>query len=148
MKRHENVLYKDDSKLCQIPLDPSLVVTIQAYNEAVNAVIDAGWERKSYNKNVLHFSTYKSIRERIPDLQSSLVQCARDVASASLKLAKKREWKCKKPVKKAMSSIRLNQRTFTPFLESGTISISTVDGRKKYPLVIPEYFREPGPLPN
>jgi IS605 OrfB family transposase len=41
-----------------------------------------------------------------------------------------------------MSSIRLNRRTFTPFLESGIISISTIDGRKTYPLVIPECFRK------
>jgi len=126
---------------CSLPLDPSLVVTIQAYNEAVNVVIDAGWERKTYNKNVLHAATYEAIRATIPDLQSSLVQCARDIASASLKLAKKKDWKCKKPVKKSMSSIRFNQRTFTPFLESGMISISTIDGRKKYPLVIPDYFK-------
>lgn len=126
---------------CTLPLDPSLVVTVQAYNDAVNVVIGAGWERKTYNKNVLHAATYDAIRAMIPGLQSSLVQCARDMASASLKLAKKKGWRCKKPVKKAMSSIRFNQRTFTPFLESGTISISTIDGRKKYPLVVPEYFR-------
>jgi IS605 OrfB family transposase len=64
------------------------------------------------------------------------------MAAESLKLAKKKNWQCKKPAKKPMSSIRLNQRTFTPFLESGSISISTVDGRKTYPLVIPEYFRK------
>jgi IS605 OrfB family transposase len=64
------------------------------------------------------------------------------MAAASLKLAKRENWQCKKPVKKPMSSIRLNQRTFTPFLESGTISISTVDGRRTYPLLIPEYFRK------
>jgi len=127
---------------CPLPLDPLLVVTMQAYNEAVNAVLDVGWERKTYNKNVLHTATYDAIRVMIPELQSSLVQCARDVASASLKLAKKKEWRCKKPVKKLMSSIRFNQRTFTPFLESGMISISTVDGRKKYPLTMPDYFKK------
>jgi IS605 OrfB family transposase len=69
------------------------------------------------------------------------VQYARDMASASLKLAKKKGWRCKKPVKKAMSSIRFNQRAFTPFLETGMISISTIDGRKTYPIVIPHYFQ-------
>ncbi len=127
---------------CPLPLDPSLVGTIRQYNEAVNVVIGSGWERKTYNKNVLHAATYAGIRERIPSLQSSLVQCARDMGSASLKLAKKKDWRCKKPVKKAMSSIRINQRTFTPFLESGTISISTIGGRRTFPLVVPEYFRK------
>ncbi len=127
---------------CPLPLDPSLVGTIRAYNEAVNVVIGAGWDLRSCTKNVLHAATYAGIRERMAKLQSSLVQCARDMASASLRLAKKKDWRCKKPVKKAMSSIRINQRTFTPFLESGTISVSTIDGRKTFPLVVPEYFRK------
>jgi len=126
---------------CPLPLDPSLVGTIRAYNEAVNAVIGTGWGLRSYTKNVLHAATYSAIRETIPNLQSSLVQCARDMASASLKLAMKKDWRCKKPVKKPLSSIRFNQRTFTPFLESGRISISTIDGRKTFALVIPEYFK-------
>ena len=126
---------------CPLPLDPSLVGTIRAYNEAVNAVIDAGWSGRTCNKNALHAATYSAVREQLPSLQSSLVQCARDMASASLKLAKKNGWQCKKPVKKSMSSIRFNQRTFTPFLESGTLSISTIDGRKTYPIVIPPYFQ-------
>ncbi len=127
---------------CPLPLDPSLAETIRQYNEAANDAIGAGWNRRTYNKKVLHAATYASIRERLPRLQSSLVQCARDMASASLKLANKKNWKCKKPVKRPMSSIRLNQRTFTPFLESGGISISTINGRKMYPLLIPEYFRK------
>ena len=125
---------------CPLPLDPSLIETIRVYNQAVQVVIDAGWELRTYNKNVLHETTYAAVREQLPSLQSSLVQCARDMASSSLKLAKKKGWQCKKPVKKAMSSIRFNQRTFTPFLESGTISISTIDGRKTYPIVIPSCF--------
>jgi len=81
---------------------------MRAYNEAVNAVIDAGWSGRTCSKNALHTATYAAVRKQLPDLQSSLVQCARDMASASLKLAKKKEWQCKKPVKKAMSSIRFN----------------------------------------
>jgi predicted transposase len=127
---------------CPLPLDPSLVGTIRSYNEAVQAVIDAGWDARTCNKNKLHALTYKTIHDRLPRLQSSLVQSARDMASASLKLAKKKNWSCRKPVKKPMSSIRYNQRTFTPFLESGTISISTIDGRKRYPLVVPDYFKK------
>ncbi len=126
---------------CPLPLDPSLVGTIRVYNQAVQVVIDAGWGLRVYNKNELHVATYAAVREQLPNLQSSLVQCARDVASASLKLAKKKSWQCKKPVKKTMSSARFNQRTFTPFLKSGTISISTIDGRKTYPIMIPPYFQ-------
>jgi putative transposase len=104
-------------------------------------VIDAGWSARTCNKNALHAATYAAVREQLPSLQSSLVQCARDMASVSLKLAMKKGWTCKKPVKKAMSSIRFNQRTFTPFLDSERMSISTIDGRKTYPIVIPPYFQ-------
>ena len=70
------------------------------YNQAVQMVIDAGWELQAYNRNVLHAATYAAVREQLPNLQSSLVQCARDMASASLKLAKKKGWQCKKPLRK------------------------------------------------
>jgi IS605 OrfB family transposase len=123
-----------------LPLDPDLVETVRQYNVAANVTIDHGWNVREYNKNVLHFATYGHVREMLPGLQSSLVQCARDMASASLKLAKGKGWNCKKPVKKPMSAIRYNQRTFSAFLDGMYISVSTIAGRKRYPIRIPRYF--------
>ena len=122
-----------------IPFDQDLVDTVRIYNQAVQYVIDYGYEHRIYNKKKLNKETYHQVRELYPKLQSSLVQCARDMASAMLKRDK---FQCKKPVKKELSSIRYNQCTFTPFLESKKISISTINGRKKYDLVIPEYFQQ------
>ncbi len=124
---------------CPMHTDNDLVDTIKIYNKAVQHVVDIGWSLKTFNKNILHSVTYKNLRERYPALQSSLIQCARDMASDMLKQEK---FKYKKPLKRLLSGVRYNQRTFTPFLESGVISISTIAGRKKYPLVIPLYFHQ------
>ena len=123
---------------CPIPADTCLLETIELYNKAVQHVIDVGWSKRTFNKNKLHTETYQDIRKKYPQLQSSLVQCARDMASDMLKREK---FRYKKPFKKPLSGIRYNQRTFTPFLETGKISISTIKGRKKFPLVIPSYFQ-------
>ena len=122
---------------CLLQVDTFLLETIEIYNKVVQHIIDIGWLQRTFNKNKLHTETYKEMRRKYPQLQSSLVQCARDMASDMLKREKFRH---KKPLKRKFSGVRYNQRTFTPFLESGIISISTIRGRKKYQLVIPKYF--------
>ncbi len=124
---------------CPLPADPDLLETIRLYNQAVQRVIDIGWAKKTYNKNRLHELSYRALRETHPTLQSSLVQCARDMASDMLKREK---FKHKKPLKRPLGGVRYNQRTFTPFLESGKISISTLTGRKKHPLIVPNNFQQ------
>lgn len=125
----------------QVPLppDPDLVQTMEVYNKAVQDVLDYGWDKKIYNKNKLHYATYYAIRQRYPQLQSSLVQCARDMASDMLKREK---FKHRKPIKRMRSAIRYNQRTFTPFLKKGILSISTIKKRKRYQVTIPAYFQQ------
>jgi len=122
-----------------LPLDGDLVETIRAYNQAVQVCINYGWEQHTCNKNKIHAATYYPLREQFPALQSSLVQCARDQASDILK---RENFKHSKPAKKPLSAIRCNLRTFTPFLESREISISTLAGRKRYALKIPSYFEQ------
>ena len=122
-----------------LPYDSDIINTIKIYNKAVQYVLDYGWKYKIYNKNKLHKATYYQIRQKFPDLQSSLVQCARDIASDILKREK---FKNKKPIKKIFSAIRFNKRTFTPFLKFNYLSISTIKKRKKYQIVIPMYFHK------
>jgi IS605 OrfB family transposase len=124
---------------CPIPADAALLETMKIYNKVVlQYVIDVGWSKRTFNKNKLHTETYHEVRYKYAKLQSSLVQCARDMASDMLK---RERFRRSKPVKKVLSGIRYNQRTFTPFLETGEISISTLRGRKRYQLVIPKYFQ-------
>ena len=45
-------------------------------------------------------------------------------------------------MKKDKSSIRLDKRTCKAFLDSGEIQITTIAGRKKYHISIPDYFKK------
>jgi len=123
---------------CPLPFDQDLMDTMSLYNKVVQEHIDMGWKHKTYNKNKLHVLLYRCIRTKYPELQSSLVQCARDMACGMLRREK---FKRAKPMKKPFSGIMYNGRTYTPFLKRKRISISTIKGRKRYDLVIPRYFK-------
>ncbi len=119
-----------------LPRDERIVETIRLYNEVCNYCLRKGFELMTYNKLKLHNSTYRWIRKQYPQLQSSLVCAARDQSSDMLK----REKLKRLPKKKPSSGIRLNLRTFTPFLKKGFISLSTISGRIKISVKIPDYF--------
>lgn len=110
---------------------------MQKYNEAVQFCIDAEWEHKTYNKNLLHKITYSALRQKISTLQSSLIQCARDQASDILR---RQKFLGTKATKNLFGSIRYNARTYTPRLMNGMLSISTIDGRKRYSFTVPNYY--------
>lgn len=120
-----------------LPYEQELIDTIKLYNRVVQEIINIGWKYRTYNKNKLHKLTYFEIRAKYSSLQSSLIQCAKDQASDILKREK---FKHSKPIKRELSGIRYNKRTFTIFFSSKRISLSTIAGRKKYNLFIPEYF--------
>lgn len=117
--------------------DDSLLRTIQLYNTVCNEVLKIASKTHTYSKNRVHRLTYRDIRQKYPLLQASLVQCARDQACEMLK----REELRRLPIKKQYSSIRYNQRTFTPLLERNNISLSTIDGRKRFHFTFPHCFR-------
>ncbi|MBI4170985.1 MAG: IS200/IS605 family element transposase accessory protein TnpB [Candidatus Aenigmarchaeota archaeon] len=123
----------------KIPCEESLKKTMQIYNRAVQDCIDIGWEMKTFNKNELHENSYRLLRKAYPSLQSSLVQCARDQASDILKRS---GFEKRKPVKRLNGSIRYNARTYTPKLKDGIISVSTIEGRKKFRVDVPNHFKK------
>ncbi|MEK6888403.1 MAG: transposase [Candidatus Aenigmatarchaeota archaeon] len=123
----------------KLPYDKSLNKTTEIFNRAVQDCIDIGWEIKTFNKNELHEQSYRLLRKTYPTLQSSLVQCARDQASDILK---RTGFDKNKPNKRINGAIRYNARTYTPKLKDGVISISTVEGRKKFQLSIPQHFKK------
>lgn len=120
----------------QVLGDEILRDTILLANRACQDCIDAGLENETFNKTRLHQLTYRKVRQSYPKLNSSLVTAVRDQASDMLKRLKVR----KRPIKRYGSSIRLNHNTFKLFIDSKRVSISTIDGRKKYAVKIPEYF--------
>jgi len=120
----------------QIKKYPELLETIQTYNKIVNEHIAKSFELKTNSKNKLHKALYKEIRLKYPNFPSALIQCARDNAIEMLKGNK-----YKKHTKKRLdSSIRFDLRTAKVFLESGQLQLTTVEGRKKYKIRVPNYF--------
>lgn len=118
-----------------LPNNQDIIETISEYNKACNFCLETGFKKHTFNKNDLHKLTYKKVRKKF-DLQSSLVQCARDQASDMLK----REKLKKLPFKKEFSSIRFNLRTFTFNPKTEIVSISTLKGRVKIKPNIQKYF--------
>lgn len=116
--------------------DPSLHATVRTFNEATNHFLRIGHGQNTWSKKTLQAEGYYAARASWPNLQSSLVQGARDVASEALKQCRNATL----PIKKPDSSARFNQRTFKAYLETGSLSVSTVSGRKRIPITIPRYF--------
>lgn len=112
--------------------------TITLFNTVFNEVAEYGFEHKTHSKVSIHHATYKNIRELHPELPSSLVQGARDVACEALKGVKLKT----QPVAKQFSAIRYNQRVITYYLKHGKVSIATINGRIKATFDIPEYYRD------
>jgi IS605 OrfB family transposase len=113
----------------KLPYDGSLVKTAKQFKDAMQIVLDYGFEDKAFNKNKLNKGTYKMVRETIPTLPSALVQTARDVASESLKSTK-----LGKRIKGASLSVRYDKRTFKFYPDPHTISLTTLQGRLVYPV--------------
>jgi IS605 OrfB family transposase len=120
----------------QISKAPELLNTIQIYNQIVNNHISKSFELKTNSKSKLHKSLYKEIRIKYPKFPSALIQCARDNAVEMLKSNKYKQH----TQKRLDSSIRFDLRTAKVFLNSSQLQLTTIEGRKKYNLKIPDYF--------
>ena len=120
----------------KIERSPELLETISVYNKIVNLHIKESFVLKTNSKKKLHNSLYKKIRNDFPTFPSALIQCARDNCVEMLKGNKYKEH----TIKKEISSIRFDLRTIKVFLDSGKVSITTIQGRKKYNVFVPEYF--------
>jgi IS605 OrfB family transposase len=116
--------------------DDDLRNTIKLSNQACQECINIGMKANTFNKTRLHHLTYRIIRKAHPELNNSLVTAVKDQASDMLKRLKLKI----KPTKKQDSSIRLNHNTFRLLTDSNLVSISTINGRKKYAVKIPSYF--------
>ncbi|MGB2580907.1 MAG: hypothetical protein WBD03_00350, partial [Thermoplasmata archaeon] len=99
--------------------DDRLVRTVEMTNLATNDILKAGFENKVVNRLKLHHLTYSPIREEYPTIPASIVTTARDNASEMLKLVKLKRL----PFKRRWSAIRYNQRTFTPELGRGFVTL-------------------------
>jgi IS605 OrfB family transposase len=109
--------------------------TVEQYFEAYKFCINKGFELHTYNKKKLHNATYGELRTNYPKIPSALLQTVRDVACENLKAVKLRI----KPIPRN-KFIRFDKRTFS--FKNGLVSVSIVNGRKKFNASIPEYFKK------
>lgn len=117
--------------------------TTRQYTDSFNRVAAVGWGMDRLNGVELHKLTYQDERF-VTDLPSQLVCSARVKATESLKSAfalrrKKVKVSCPQSIR---SPIRYDARSATIKLESGTASLSTVDGRKVVKLIVPDYQKD------
>ncbi|MEK6848124.1 MAG: hypothetical protein AABX65_00640, partial [Nanoarchaeota archaeon] len=129
MQRTISLSLKKDSVLCE---------TILLYNQIVNEHVAYALRNTILSKNVLHHCLYKDLRKKYPCFPSALLQCARDHAVEMLK-GNKMNIGTKKRLD---SSIRFDQRSMKVFLQSGEIQFTTLEGRKKYKVKIPDHFKK------
>jgi IS605 OrfB family transposase len=115
--------------------------TIKAFMDAFNYVCKVGFESKDTNGVSLHHKTYKECRKTLP---SQLSISARMKATETLKSVQEIIRKGKKaslPQSK-QTSIRYDVNSYSLWLNKQIVSISTIAGRKKFSLIIPEYFKK------
>ena len=116
--------------------------TLKQYNIICQEIIDYGWEQKTWNKNKLHYGTYKYIRKKYPKFSSAMVQTARDNASEILKRTLKSKKKISKPIKQLYSGIRYDKRCLNVMFDKNIISINTMFGRLKLPFKLAKYYNK------
>ena len=121
----------------RLPFDSSLIGTVKTYNSCCNDILKKAYKSKTRDKSLIHNLTYRRMRRKYPSIQSGLLQCARDQSMEMLKQCKYRTL----PIKNMSSGIRYDKRNLSVNLDRGLLSISTIDGRKKYHISLPSYFK-------
>ena len=121
-----------------LPKYEELCDTIHNYNSVVNGHLCTALCNKTLSKIELHRLLYSHIRIKYPHFPSALIQCARDNAVEILKSNGCNTFS----QKKLDSSIRFDLRTAKVLLKSGELQLTTIVGRKKYKLKVPEYFQK------
>jgi IS605 OrfB family transposase len=106
--------------------------TTEQYFKAYCFYIGKGAELHTSDKKKLHNETYYLLRKIYPNIPSALLQTARDVACENLKEVKLKM----KPIPKN-KFIRYDKRTFS--YKNGIVSLSTVNGRKKFQITLPKF---------
>lgn len=136
-------------RVVEIKLHPTsdqytaLFETAQQYADCFNVVADEAWRTGTTNGVELHHATYYPLRETHSDLPSQLVISARNKAREAVKSAferRKRGQKASCP-RSRLGAIRYDARTYTYWPERGEVSLSTVAGRQKMRLTVPDYFQ-------
>lgn len=132
----------------RLPLNPTaeqasaLAETSRQFTEAFNAVCDIGWDTDEKNGVRLHHLSYRSLKDRLPDLVSDLHIQARVKATEALKstFTRRRQGRKTSCPHSDGCPPRYNVHTFKVDWDAGTVKLSTVAGRAEVPFTLPEVF--------
>ena len=115
--------------------------TLQAYTQAYNLVCKVGFDSKDTNGISLHHKTYQECKKILP---SQLSCSARKKATESLISVKEIIKKGKRATcpHSKQTAIRYDVNSYSLWLNKKIASFSTIDGRKKFNLIIPKYFEQ------
>ena len=115
--------------------------TMQAYTKAFNFICATGFSKRDKNGISLHKKTYYTVREYLPSQLaiSSRMKAAETLASVFTKTKNK---KYGSQPKSNLCSIRYDKNSYTLFLDKKQVSLLTISGRKRYDLIVPEYYQE------
>lgn len=115
--------------------------TFDAYTKAFNFVCQAGWDNSDFNGISLHGKTYFITREYLPSQLaiSARMKATEALKSVKVKLRKKQKVTCPKS---KIASIRFDAKSYNVWLDRNEISLLTINGRMKFPISIPEYFKQ------
>ena len=116
--------------------------TMRTFNKICQQIMDYGWKQKTWNKNKLHYGTYKMLREQYPKFSSAMLQTARDQASEILKRTIKSKRQLLNPIKQPYSGIRYDKRCLSIMFDKNIISINTTFGRIKLPFKLAKYYEQ------
>lgn len=122
-----------------IPIE-TIKPTIEAYTKAFNFVCQTGWNDSDANGVSLHHKTYKTIRKYLPAqlAVSARMKATEALKSVKAKIRKKQKATCPKA---KQISIRFDDRSHNVWFDRNEISLLTIDGRKRLPIIVPEYFK-------
>lgn len=123
-----------------IPVD-KIKPTIDKFTEAYNYCCQIGFDQNIFNGVQLHHETYKETRKYLP---SQLTVSARMKATESLKSVRQRLKKKQKAAcpQSRQCSVRYDARSFNVWFDRNEISLLTINGRKKFLITVPEYFKQ------
>ncbi len=116
-----------------------ILPTLVAYTKAFNFVCQEGFQKKEKNGISLHKLCYYSTREYLP---SQLAISSRMKATEALKGVFAKQKKYIICPKSKLCSARYDKNSYTLFLDQQQVSLLTISGRKRYQLIIPEYYQE------
>ena len=94
------------------------------------------YDTKSFNKGKCHKENYFNVQKLFPNIKTALIQSIRDNALESVK---SRKFKCKQPIKKETSGLRLDKRAIT--VRGNQITIIGISKRHKEILHVPEIHK-------